>query len=88
MTEKYDPYENAVAERVNGILKQEFNVAKPVKSLDQKKKLVEQAVGIYNNIRPHISNHMLTPKLMHQQNKLEMKQYKSKNLSEASFTEI
>ena len=88
MTEKYDPYENAVAERVNGILKQEFSVAESVKSLDLKKKLVEEAVGIYNNIRPHLSNHMLTPKLMHQQNKLKMKQYKSKNLIEASFNEI
>lgn len=39
MTEKYDPYENAIAERVNGILKQEFNVAKSVQSLGMKKKL-------------------------------------------------
>jgi transposase InsO family protein len=88
MTEKYDPYENAIAERINGILKQEFNVAKPVQSLEIKKALVKDAVSIYNNLRPHISNHMLTPKLMHQQNKLKMKQYKSKNLIEASFNEI
>ncbi len=54
MTEKYDPYENAVAERVNGILKQEFDVAKKVK-------LVEEAIYIYNDIRPHLSNYMLTP---------------------------
>ncbi len=88
MTEKYDPYENAVAERVNGILKQEFDVAKKVKSLEIKKRLVEEAVGIYNNIRPHLSNYMLTPQQMHEQNKLKMKQYKSKNLIEASFNEI
>ncbi|MEO9661024.1 MAG: hypothetical protein ABJG16_07400, partial [Maribacter dokdonensis] len=64
------------------------SVAKSVKSLDLKKKLVDEAVGIYNNIRPHLSNHMLTPKQMHLQNKLKMKQYKSKNLIEASFNEI
>lgn len=33
MTEKYDPYENAIAERVNGILKQEFGIAKKIKDL-------------------------------------------------------
>jgi transposase InsO family protein len=88
ITEKYDPCKNTIAERINGILKQEFNVAKPVQSLEIKKALVKDAVSIYNNLRPHISNHMLTPKLMHQQNKLKMKQYKSKNLIEASFNEI
>jgi len=88
MTEKYDPHENAVAERMNGILKQEFEVAKKVKSLKIKTKLAEEAVEIYNNIRPHLSNHMLTPQQMHHQNKLKMKQYKSKNLIEASFNEI
>jgi len=88
MTEKYDPYENAIAERVNGILKQEFNVAKPLESLAIKKRLVEQAIYVYNNIRPHLSNQMLTPKLMHKQNKLKMKQYKSKNLIKDCFNEI
>jgi len=88
MTEKYDPYENAIAERINGILKQEFNVAKHLQSLPMKRKLVEQAICIYNNLRPHLSNHMLTPEIMHQQNKIIMKQYKSKNLIETSFNEI
>jgi hypothetical protein len=32
MTEKYDPYENAIAERVNGILKQEFNITRTIKT--------------------------------------------------------
>ncbi|WP_394355189.1 DDE-type integrase/transposase/recombinase, partial [Nonlabens antarcticus] len=34
MTEKYDPYENAIAERVNGILKQEFDIARDIKDLE------------------------------------------------------
>ena len=88
MTEKYDPYENAVAERVNGILKQEFDVVKPLQCIKMKHKLVEEAIYIYNNIRPHLSNHMLTPQMMHLQNKLKMKQYKSKNLIEDCFNEI
>ena len=78
MTEKYDPYENAIAERVNGILKQEFNIARSIKDIQVKKQLIKNAIDIYNNQRPHLSNHMLTPKQMHQQNKLKRKQYKSK----------
>ncbi|WP_298556777.1 IS3 family transposase, partial [uncultured Algibacter sp.] len=81
MTEKYDPYENAIAERVNGILKQEFNVAKNIKNFDIKEKLIEDAINIYNSIRPHLSNHMLTPIQMYEQNKLKRKQYKSKKLN-------
>ncbi len=81
MTEKYDPYENAIAERVNGILKQEFGVARNIKSLALKRALIKNAIEIYNNQRPHLSNHMLTPVQMHAQNKLKRKQYKSKKLN-------
>ena len=88
MTEKYDPYENAIAERINGILKQEFDIAKNIESLDIKKQLVHNSIHIYNELRPHLSNHMLTPLQMHKQNKLKTIQYKSKNLNEASFIEI
>lgn len=81
MTEKYDPYENAIAERINGILKQEFNIARSIKDFDIKKKLIEEAIKVYNTKRPHLSNHMLTPVQMHAQNKLRRKQYKSKKLN-------
>jgi len=88
MTEKYDPYENAIAERVNGILKQEFDVAKHIVKLDVKEALIKNAIAIYNNQRPHLSNHMLTPIQMHQQNKLRRKQYKSKNLNNDIIVQI
>jgi len=88
MTEKYDPYENAIAERINGILKQEFDIARKIKDLNLKKQLIKNAIAIYNNRRPHLSNHMLTPQQMHKQQILKRKQYKSKNLTEASFCEI
>ena len=78
MTQKYDPYENAIAERINGILKQEFDIDKYNMELKIKKKLVKNAIEIYNNFRPHLSNHMLTPNQMHRQNKLKRKQYKNK----------
>jgi len=81
MTEKYDPYENAIAERINGILKQEFGIARKIKDFKVKKKLIKNAINIYNTKRPHFSNHMLTPIQMHKQNKLKRKQYKTKKLN-------
>jgi len=81
MTEKYDPYENAVAERINGILKQEFNIAKDEGNLEIKKQIIRESIQIYNQERPHLSNHMLTPNQMHKQSKIEIKTYKSKKLN-------
>ncbi|WP_452600488.1 IS3 family transposase [Pontimicrobium sp. MEBiC06410] len=88
MTEKYDPYENAIAERVNGILKQEFNVTSAIKDIELKKALVKNTIHIYNNLRPHLSNHMLTPIQMHKQNKLKRKQYKSKKLNNHRIVQL
>jgi transposase InsO family protein len=79
MTQNSDPYENAVAERINGILKQEFYIDKYNKDLTVMKKIIKETVDIYNGKRPHISNHMLTPNQMHEQNKIIMKTYKTKN---------
>jgi len=79
MTQNSDPYENAVAERINGILKQEFYIDKYNKDMPVMKQIIKETVHIYNEKRPHLSNHMLTPNQMHQQNKLIMKTYKTKN---------
>ncbi|RMB59402.1 IS3 family transposase, partial [Dokdonia sinensis] len=46
------------------------------------------AIQIYNNQRPHLSNHLLTPQQMHQQNKLSRKQYKSKKLNDARIVKL
>jgi len=85
MTEKYDPYENAIAERINGILKQEFDISRTIDNFELKTELIKNAIKIYNNFRPHLSNHMLTPMQMHKQNKIKRKQYKSKKLNDASI---
>ena len=79
MTQNSDPYENAVAERINGILKQEFYIDKYNKELPIMKQIIKETVDIYNEKRPHLSNHMLTPNQMHKQNILIMKTYKTKN---------
>ncbi len=78
MTESYDPYANAVAERVNGILKQEFLLEHISLPLDMMKKVVRDAIYIYNNRRPHFSCGYLTPQEMHSQQEKKMKTYKSK----------
>ena len=75
MTEQYDPYENAIAERINGVLKQEFAVDKYDANLEIKMKLVQNAIEIYNNFRSHLSNYMLTPNQMHRQKTIKRKQY-------------
>lgn len=78
MTEKYDPYQNAVAERINGILKQEFLANIKIQDIELMKILIDNSIQIYNKERPHFSCHLLTPEQMHQQKKLKMRTYKTK----------
>ena len=61
MTEKGDPYENAIAERVNGILKSEFLLSKTFKNFEQALQAVSTAIETYNTQRPHCSLHYHTP---------------------------
>jgi transposase InsO family protein len=65
MTDGYDCYQNALAERVNGILKQEFLLWR-CRTLKELKSLVEESVDIYNRLRPHLSLGMRTPEEMHE----------------------
>lgn len=64
MTDGYDCYQNALAERVNGILKQEFLIQRPA-SLEQAAKMVQQSVYIYNHERPHMALQYKTPDAVH-----------------------
>src|SRR5690606_9639798 len=74
-TQQYDPYENAVAERVNGILKYEFGLIKTLPNLATAQKMVKQAVEIYNSERLHYSLGMKTPDWAHQNQEHEYKKY-------------
>ena len=85
MTQNSDPYENAVAERINGILKQEFDIDKYDLETLPRRKIVDESIEIYNELRPHFSNHYLTPNQMHEQEILKMKTYKTKNQSKNVF---
>jgi putative transposase len=66
MTENGDPPENAIAERVNGILKNEYLAYQNVTSLAQAQTALQQAVFLYNYKRPHMSCDLLVPQLSHQ----------------------
>ena len=87
MTESYDPYANAIAERVNGILKQEFLLEDYLVNLDTMKLVVQDAVRIYNTKRPHWSCLMKTPEQMHHQRKIKIKSYKKSTISKASLAD-
>ena len=76
MTEKYDPYQNAVAERINGILKHEFINGIVISDKELLGLFIENSIEIYNNKRPHYSCYMKTPKQMHNQNQIKMRTYK------------
>ena len=64
MTDGYDCYQNALAERVNGILKGEFLLYRP-RDLAQARQMVAESVAIYNAERPHLSLKMQTPDAVH-----------------------
>lgn len=76
MTESYDPYANAIAERVNGILKQEFLLEDYQVDILTMRLIVEDAVRIYNTKRPHWSCYMKTPEEMHNQKSIKIRTYK------------
>lgn len=64
MTDGYDCYQNALAERINGILKTEFLLCRP-RDLAQAKQMVRESVAIYNLERPHQSLQYKTPDAVH-----------------------
>ncbi len=65
MTEENHVYENAMAERVNGILKQEFLLGVKLSSHYMAKRMVKEAVQIYNEERLHMSIGYVTPQQKH-----------------------
>jgi transposase InsO family protein len=75
MTQSGDPLENPVAERINGIIKDEYLKHHVITNQLEAMKLLEQIVGIYNCKRPHQSINMLTPEIVHQQRLLVNKQW-------------
>ena len=76
-TQQSDPYENAIAERINGILKYEFGLRKTIASIKIARKMIKEAVVIYNNDRLHWSLELKTPQQVHKSyNQQKYKSYK------------
>lgn len=62
MCEDYNPTDNGVAERVNGILKTEWIYPLPImKDIEEAKQKIDEIINIYNNVRPHLSLDKKTP---------------------------
>ncbi len=71
MTDGYDCYQNALAERINGILKQEFLIYR-CKTFEDLKELVKESIDAYNRFRPHLSLDMKTPEEAHKKANCKM----------------
>ncbi len=70
MSENGDPLENAIAERVNGIIKEEYLNNYQTDKLTKAKKQLQKAIYLYNNDRPHMSISNLTPNKLHYNQKI------------------
>jgi transposase InsO family protein len=67
MTELNHCAENSVAERLNGILKQEYGLGRTFINRQQARRAVDEAVWLYNNRRPHTSLQYRIPSEVHSQ---------------------
>ena len=69
MTEDSNPTDNGLAERVNGIIKNEFlEPLQTPRNIQEAIPLVDNAIHLYNNVRPHMSLHMQTPASVYENN--------------------
>lgn len=66
MTENGDPLENAIAERINGIIKGEYLFDYDIRSLSKAKEVLESVIKLYNEGRPHLSIGNATPSKVHE----------------------
>lgn len=76
MTQSGSPYENALAERVNGIIKNEFFPKRVYQNHKEAKKALERIILSYNEKRPHSSLDFLTPEQAHSKEGMIKKRWK------------
>lgn len=86
MTEQYDPYENAIAERINRTLKYEYGLKKTIKNTDIAQKMTTQAVDIYNNLRSHFSLDLRKPAEVHLNPNIKYKSYRKNKVNLPELT--
>jgi len=78
MTQSGSPYDNAIAESVNGILKHEFCLGETFSDYQQAVAAIHKAIDYYNRVRPHISCNGLTPEQAHLTSGLLKRKWKAK----------
>ncbi|WP_233862011.1 IS3 family transposase [Tenacibaculum piscium] len=76
MTEQYDPYENAIAERINRTLKYEYALKEIIKNTAIAQEITKQAVDVYNNLRTHFSLNLRKPAEVHLNPNIDYKSYR------------
>lgn len=81
MSENGDPMENAVAERINGILKHEYIKHYPLADLESGLHLLDDIVNRYNTMRPHDSINLMTPEVAHKSQSIVHKTWSRKTES-------
>ncbi len=86
MTEQYDPYENALAERINRTLKYEYGLKQIIKNTAIAQKTTKQAVYIYNNLRVHFSLDLRKPAEVHLNPNINYKSYRKNNVNLTELT--
>jgi transposase InsO family protein len=87
MTEHSDPYENALAERMNRTIKEEFCLDHLLPTRRLVKDAVKQAIELYNNYRPHLSLSYQTPNQQHQKYVTKKANFIESNEAEVSSAE-
>ena len=81
MTEQYDPYENAIAERINRTLKYEYGLKQIIKNTTIAQEAANQAVYIYNNLRTHFSLDLRKPAQVHLNPNIKYKSYRKNKVN-------
>ena len=76
MTEQYDPYENAIAERINSTLKYEYGLKNCIKKTTIAQEVTKQSVTIYNILRTHFSLNLRKPAGVYLNPNIKYKSYR------------
>jgi len=86
MTEQYDPYENAIAERINRTLKYEYGLKNKIKNTAIAQKMTKQAVYIYNHLRTQYSLDLRKPAEVHLKPDIKYRSYRKNTVNLAELT--
>jgi len=90
MTENSDPRENAIAERINKTVKEEFTEEKQISfnNFNEAKRIMVQIIKFYNDERPHRSLEMYTPSLAYEMNKILKRKWKTYYKKDSTNNEL